>query len=678
MTRSDGTTGRPWIRISGGPAAGSRPWRRPGYSLASLLLAALLSASPGLAKPSSPRLHDPSPGGGNPETIRLSVQIVDGSSGQPTAARIRVIGSHGRDVYPLPRESHFYHEAYSGHRYFYADGDFTVDVPPGRTQLWISKGFEFWSYQSTFDLPASQPTSSRTATLTRFADLRPLGWRSGDTHVHINHDGDDTYQVGRSDVFMMQRAEDTHVVNLLEDPGEFTGVIDPVSTPEYLLYLGGEYRSAFWGHMDVLGVTTMPYLFCCSTGQPAWPMNVDLVRDARNRGGMAFFAHPITIPQSQMGITDAGWPYVGHGRELPIDVALGTLDALDIYSYSNLNRIEFQLWYDLLNHGFRIPAAAGTDASVNRTTDPMLGGYRVYAQVGNGAWNHPQWLEAVRSGRSFVTNGPLIRNFQVGEGVPGSVLTRTANEAYSIPVTYDIVSQWPIQYAALVVNGSYQRILTPTGDKRTLVGTTTANVYGKSGWVALFVYAPWLNPGTFFTFGSLLYAHSSPVYVDVAGAPLKFGGADPTYYVRWIDEAWQLADDRGWDNSAQRDSVLSRVTLARSIMLARTTAGSAPEIPDPTTPGGGVAPAPTPSVRVEAAGRRIRFRFVDAPGAPETFDLFDIQGRALCTRRLPQDEVSREGWSWEPGVLAPRPAAGVYFARFRGSGWSAGTRVTIH
>lgn len=638
------------------------------------LLVALVLPGTAAAKPARPRQHDPAPGGGNPETIRLTVHLVDGSTGQPTAARVRVIGSNGKDAYPMPRESHFYHEAYSGHRYFYADPDFTVDVPPGQTQLWVSHGFEYWAYQTAFHLPAGTPTAERTATLARFADLRPYGWRSGDTHVHINHDGDDTYDVTRADVFMMQRAEDTHVVNLLEEPGEFTGTVDPLSTPEYLLYVGGEYRSAFWGHMDVLGVTTMPYLFCCSTGQPAWPMNMDLVQDARNRGGMAFFAHPLTIPHSEIATTDAGWPYVGHGRELPIDVALGAIDALDIYSYSNLHRIEFQLWYDLLNHGFRIPAAAGTDASVNRTTDPMLGGYRVYAQVGTGAWNHAQWLEAVRQGNSFVTNGPLIRTFQVGEGVPGSVLTRTVNEAYSIPVSYDIVSQWPIQYAALVVNGSYQRILTPTGDKRSLAGTTTANVYGKSGWVALFVYAPWANPGTFHTFGSLLYAHSSPVYVDVAGQPLKFGGADPTYYVRWIDDVWQLADARGWDSPAQRDTVEARVTLARAILLSRTTAGAAPGVPAPTASDPTVAVA----VRAEPAGRRITFRFDAAPTAPETFELFDVQGRALATRRLPQVDVSRERWTWEPGVLAPRPAAGIYFARFRGPGWSAGTRVTLH
>ena len=102
-----------------------------------------------------------------------------------------------------------------------------------------------------------------------------------------------------------------------------SGVLDPLSTATNLLYVGGEYRSGFWGHLDVLGVTTMPYLFCCSTGQPAWPMNVDLVRDARNRGGMVFFAHPLTVPRNQLGTVTGTWPSVGHGRELPIDVALG-------------------------------------------------------------------------------------------------------------------------------------------------------------------------------------------------------------------------------------------------------------------------------------------------------------------------------------------------------------------
>lgn len=643
-----------------------------------LLVAAIGVAHPAQARPPAAQQGDPSTGSAGQAAYRLTLKIVDGSTGQPTAARLRVLGGDGKDAYPWPRESALYHEAYSGHHYFYADGSVTLLVPGGHVTVLVSKGFEYQAASVGFNVTPEAVAGTQTITLQRFADLAPYGWRSGDTHVHTHHTGDDTYPVSHAAAFLMQRAEDVNVVNLLEDETEFTGTLDPLSTATNLLYVGGEYRSGFWGHLDVLGVTTMPYLFCCSAGQPAWPMNVDLVRDARNRGGMVFFAHPLTVPRSQLSTVTGAWPSVGHGRELPIDVALGCVDALDIYSYSNLNRIEFQLWYDLLNHGFRIPANAGTDASVNRFTDPMLGGYRTYAQVGSGPFTHAQWLQAVRQGNSFVTNGPLIRSFTVGGAPPGTVLNKTVNESYSQPVMYDVVSQWPIQYVALVVDGSYQRIIRPTTDPYHMSGTTVANTYGGSGWAALFVYAPWPGYNTFTTFGSLLYAHSSPVYIDVAGHPLRFGGDDPLYYVNWVDDVWALADSRGWATPANRDSALARVTLARSILLSRTTAAPpAPTSPGVDVPAAASTPPPAASVVAERAGSNIRFRFAHAPGAPESFELFDVQGRAVFTQRLLQLDLSAAGWEWRPGGLDTPLPRGLYFARFRGAGWSASVRVVL-
>lgn len=659
---------------STGPA--STPDRRATALVRVLRVAAALAvASPVAAAQARPG-DTPLPVVMQPE-YRLVLRTLDPVTGKPTPARVRVIAASGIDAYPRPRESHFYHEAYSGHRYFYSDGECSLHLPQGRTIVWVSRGFEYWVERDTFDVVFGHPSSTehvveRTIPLRRFADMPALGWRSGDTHVHTRHSGDDVYDVDRAGAFTMQQAEDLHVADLLEDAAEFTGDIEPQSTPDHLQYVGGEYRSAFWGHLDVLGTLTMPYLFCCSTGQPAYPMNVDLVRDARSRGGMVFFAHPITIPRSQMGVTDQGWPYVGHGRELPIDVALGTVDALDIYSYSNRNRIEFATWYDLLNHGFRIPATAGTDASVNRFTDPPMGGYRVYGRVGPGPFTHDAWLEALRRGESFVTNGPLIQDVKIAGAPPGSVVTMTSGQSFLITVEVDVVSQWPLTHVGVVVNGVILKYLYPSGDGRRIQRVAVTSTGGQSGWVAVVAYGTWANPGPFATFGTLLYAHSNPVYIDVPGLPQRFGGTDPLSYVRWIDDVWAIADARGWNAPAERDTVLARVTQARAIVLSRTY-GGVPEAPE------GPPTSEVPPVRTaaERRGGAIRFRFTDAPSAPETFDLFDVQGRTVVTRRLLQLDATTTGWDWHPERDARPIPAGIYFARFRGHGWRSGARVML-
>ena len=69
-------------------------------------------------------------------------------------------------------------------------------------------------------------------------------------------------------------------------------------------------------------------------------------------------------------------PYAA--KAIPIDVALGKIDTLDI---NNSWAASVPLWYRLLNCGFRVPATAGTDVFLNRIGSNLPGGDRVYVHV---------------------------------------------------------------------------------------------------------------------------------------------------------------------------------------------------------------------------------------------------------------------------------------------------------
>ena len=64
-----------------------------------------------------------------------------------------------------------------------------------------------------------------------------------------------------------------------------------------------------------------------------------------------------------------------------------------------------EIYYHLLNCGLRLPPSAGSASGV--LPNPV--GYnRVYVHVGKElTWE--KWWEGLRAGRSFVTNGPLLR-----------------------------------------------------------------------------------------------------------------------------------------------------------------------------------------------------------------------------------------------------------------------------
>ena len=85
-----------------------------------------------------------------------------------------------------------------------------------------------------------------------------------------------------------------------------------------------------------------------------------------------------------------------------IALILGKIDAIE---YDSAPRSQpFLPWvYKLWNAGFPVPLVGGSAKVNNRT---VLGAMRTYAK---GAW-----IEAIRTGQTFITNGPLIELHREG------------------------------------------------------------------------------------------------------------------------------------------------------------------------------------------------------------------------------------------------------------------------
>ena len=130
-------------------------------------------------------------------------------------------------------------------------------------------------------------------------------------------------------------------------------------------------------------------------------MNADVFDIARSQGAIAGYVHPFDARPDPFDKKEAV------RYEMPIDVALGKLDYFEVMGYSD-HLITSEFWYRLLNCGFRIPAAAGTDAFPNFASlrgPPGL--VRVYART-DGPLEHRQWLNAIKAGRTFVTNSAIL------------------------------------------------------------------------------------------------------------------------------------------------------------------------------------------------------------------------------------------------------------------------------
>jgi hypothetical protein len=183
------------------------------------------------------------------------------------------------------------------------------------------------------------------------------------------------------------------------------------------------------------------------------------------------------------------------------------------------------LWYRVLNCGFRVPAAAGTDCFLNRITSSPPGWGRCYVRLPNGL-DYKAWIEGQRAGRSFISNGPMIE-LAVGDSLPGGTIKLTAPQ--TVRVRARSSSQAPLEKLELIYNGVVVANGQLSADKLELKLDHELPL-DRTGWVAARVSGP---PAPDFVVGPQ-QAHANPVYVELAGSKLD-SKADAEYFLAWID-----------------------------------------------------------------------------------------------------------------------------------------------
>jgi hypothetical protein len=398
--------------------------------------------------------------------------------------------------------------------------------------------------------------------LERLADLPARGWWSGDLHVHMNYGG--AYRNTPEHLAFQGRAEDLHVVeNLIvnkeqriPDIAYFRTDPDPVSTPGFLLLHDQEYHTSYWGHTGLLGLSDH-YLLPEYAGYPntatasLYPMNADVADLAHAQGALFGYVHPFDTQPDPTDMADR------LTYELPVDVALGKVDYMEVMGYSD-HRITSGIWYRLLNCGFRIPAGAGTDAFPNFASlrgPPGL--VRVFVRSGPKL-DRRSWMGGLKAGRTFVTNGPLLEFSLGGREIGDEIrLSRGAR----ITARVGLRSSVPIDHLEVIGNGSVVAAITLRGDRTTANDTVSIPV-ARSGWYVLRAWSdrPALPILDLYPFGS-----TSPIYVQVGREPVR-SREDADFFVRWIDRLDQDArTQQSWNTLDDRDHVLNLLTQARAV-----------------------------------------------------------------------------------------------------------------
>ncbi|MGH7567404.1 MAG: CehA/McbA family metallohydrolase [Gemmatimonadales bacterium] len=499
-------------------------------------------------------------------TARLTVVVQD-RTGTAMPARVSVIGADGRSYGPDDAWRHADEAFDRGERpfeygYFHTRGTAVVTLPPGRFTVEVTRGPEYGIVRREVMATAGAPRTVRVR-LDRLVNLPARGWWGGDLHVHMNYGG--AYRNTPAHLAFQARAEGLHVVeNLIvnkeqriPDIGYFRTTPDPVSRRDLLLLHAQEYHTSVWGHLGLIGLSDH-YLVPDYGGYPNTaaaslaPSNAAVADLAHAQGALVGYVHPFDTPPDP---DNAAEPL---GYALPVDVALGKVDYLEVMGYSD-HLITSQIWYRLLNCGFRLPAGAGTDAFPNFASlrgPPGL--VRVYVRVGP-TLDHPRWLAGIRAGKTFVTNGPLLE-FTLGAREIGDELRLPASGA-RLAAHVVLRSNVAVDHLELVGNGRVVASLPLAGD-RTRVDTTFSVTPTASGW---YVVRAWSERPRTPILDLYPFASTSPIFVQVGHEPAP-SPADAAYFVRWVDRVAAVAQGHtGWNTPAERDSVLAQLGRARGV-----------------------------------------------------------------------------------------------------------------
>jgi hypothetical protein len=288
---------------------------------------------------------------------------------------------------------------YVGTRQFYVDGAAHASLPSGRYRVTASRGVEYRVARAEVEVTSGKRTWVELAP-ERWIDMPALGWFSADDHLHIT-------RVRREDdarIGTWMRAEDLHIANLLQMGNAEQFDI----TPQYAFGDAGVYRAGetqlvsgqehprthVLGHTIVLGAEA------AIDRRDSYTIYRGFWEEAVRLGGAAGYAH---------------WG-AGYARDgLAIDAPSGLLSFIEVLQF---DLPYFEVWYDLLNLGARLAPSAGTDYPC---IPSIPGRERFYTRV-EGLPTRASWVDGVRRGRTFVTNGPMLDLDVGGAGIGDELL----------------------------------------------------------------------------------------------------------------------------------------------------------------------------------------------------------------------------------------------------------------
>ncbi|MGQ0648882.1 MAG: CehA/McbA family metallohydrolase [Gemmatimonadaceae bacterium] len=424
-------------------------------------------------------------------------------------ARLSVHDAVGHPLVPAAGMVRF--DGQNGLTYFYSSGSVEIEAPVGAVHVRAVRGLTTPAVATTATVSAGNLTEA-TLSLRSLWEARQNGWYSGDHHFHLNYGGPMDLALG--DLVAPMLGEDldagtpmlANLHNRFENQDQWAH--RSAGSAPYIAF-AQEVRSHFLGHVGLVGTSELVWPWVWGPAYEVYGRddrpNAEALAEGRKQGGVGIYVHPVFGPTP---FTDQGLSQIP--VELVADAVHDAFDLLEVVCLWSNAIGTAEVWYRLLNAGYRIMPSGGTDAMTDLHRTMAVGSTRVYARL-DGPFSWGSYLAALRAGRSFVTTGPMV-DFTAGGARPGEVVARANAD---VTFTLGVHSAVPVDSIAVVVNGRamWSAAPDPAPFSRTYSGTVRLPA---GGWIAARVVGPAVDQWP--AMASRTFAHSAPVWISTPGS----------------------------------------------------------------------------------------------------------------------------------------------------------------
>ena len=483
------------------------------------------------------------------EDFPVHIEIVDGPQGERVYARA-YLRRDGVSLFPDGFQAYEKRDE----KHFLVPGEFTLHLPAGSYELRLERGLEYHPLETRLEVRGEL---TRTLVLERWVDMNQAGSYSADLHVHRSPD--DMEAILRAEDLNFAPTITTHVWgddirrpwNL---PDEFIVQVAPTK----LYTANSQEIERIQGGPGAI-ILMAPQLPLTFDGDEHYPPSSSFTRQVHEQGGYVEADKPFwldTFVNVALGEIDFIELNCNHFYPRSVDTDLARWSAwpqeMGYIGGRGLALWLMNLYYRVLNAGFELPLSAG---SANGVMPAPVGFNRVYVQL--ETFSYENFLAAMKAGRSFTTNGPILELVVDENHRPGSRISRARGEPLHIEAT--VRSKGTIETAELIVNG---RIVKKVADGGSEIRIATELNLEESSWIALRAFEASQGEPQFF-------GHTSPVYVSVDGLPIRVP-EDIRYLLNKVDRLIDYTKNvDGFAEESQRNETLELYRQAREIYLER-------------------------------------------------------------------------------------------------------------